>query len=141
MSRTRSRLEARETSIRGFPLIRAPIDNLLGLTVENQIFGVANASNQTGIGIMGFGPSPFGFNNSGYYPFVVTSMAKQGLIKSPAFSLDLRDYDNSTGSIIFGGLDKKKFSGSLAKIPFITQDMKGSKGQTFPVTRYVHHES
>lgn len=107
------------------------------LSIKNQIFGVAKQSNQTGVGIMGMGPSPFGFNNTGMYDLILTTMYKQGVIASPAFSLDLRDYDNTTGSIIFGGLDKKKFSGSLAKVPFETVQTKGSDGKTFAHYRYV----
>jgi hypothetical protein len=68
-----------------------------GLVIQNQIFGVANASTKTGVGIMGMGPSPFGFNNTGFYPLILTTMVQQGLIKSPAFSLDLRNPDNATG--------------------------------------------
>lgn len=70
---------------------------LAGLTLKNQIFGVANASNQTAIGIMGMGPPPFGFNNSGLYPLILTTMAQEGLIQSRAFSLDLKDVNNATG--------------------------------------------
>ena len=68
------------------------------MTIENQIFGVANASNQTALGIMGIGPSSLdGFNKSKPYSLILESLATQGHINSRAFSLDLRDYDNSTG--------------------------------------------
>ncbi|KAK4447298.1 putative secreted aspartic proteinase protein [Podospora aff. communis PSN243] len=107
-----------------------------GLTINDQIFGVAQASNQTGVGIMGFGPPPWGFNNSGMYPMILTSMARQGVINSPAFSMHLGDLDNSTGTITFGGVDKKKYKGSLAKIPFRTQQFKTSDGQPFDHTSY-----
>ncbi|KAK3322664.1 aspartic peptidase domain-containing protein [Apodospora peruviana] len=107
-----------------------------GLTINDQIFGVAQKSNGTGIGIMGFGPSHYGFNNSLEYPLILTTMAKQGVINSPAFSLDLRDYDNSTGSLIFGGVDKKRYSGPLAKIPFKTVEHTFDNGQKFQDTSY-----
>lgn len=80
---------------------------------------------------MGIGPSPFGFNNSGMYPLILTNLAQQGVIKSAAFSLDLRDYDNATGSIIFGGVDKKKYTGALTQIPFETVQLQSSGGDKF----------
>ena len=46
-------------------------------------------------------------------------MVAQGLIKSRAFSLDLRGVDNPTGSIIFGGIDTGKFIGNLVKLPML----------------------
>ncbi|KAK0649957.1 aspartic peptidase domain-containing protein [Cercophora newfieldiana] len=107
-----------------------------GLSIDGQIFGVAKTSNQTGVGIMGFGPPPWGFNNSGMYPMVLTSMAREGVIKSPAFSLHLNDFNKSQGSVIFGGVDKKKFSGALAKIPMKPVQMKSSNGIDFDHTSY-----
>ncbi|KAK3381816.1 aspartic peptidase domain-containing protein [Podospora didyma] len=110
--------------------------SIAGLQFDNQIFGVAKQSNGTGIGIMGFGPSAYGFENNVTYPLILTNMAKQKVINSPAFSLDLRDYDNSTGSLIFGGVDKKKYAGSLAKIPFKKLLTKYSTGEPFNSTSY-----
>ncbi len=46
-------------------------------------------------------------------------MAKQGVIKSRAFSLDLRSVTEPTGAIIFGGLDTGKFSGPLVQVPML----------------------
>lgn len=107
-----------------------------GLSITDQIFGVAKTSNQTGIGIMGFGPPPFGFNNSNYYPLILSTMAKQGVIKSPAFSMHLGDLDNTTGTITFGGVDKKKYQGALAKIPFRPVEVTVEGGQKFQHTHY-----
>ncbi|KAK0723341.1 aspartic peptidase domain-containing protein [Lasiosphaeria miniovina] len=101
-----------------------------GLSVDSQIFGAATDSNQTGIGIMGFGPARGGYNNSGTYPLFLTQLAKSGAIASPAFSLDLRDLDNATGSIVFGGVDKKKYMGALATIPFQTVSRKYSNSDS-----------
>jgi hypothetical protein len=67
---------------------------------------------------------------------MLSNMAHQGLIQSRAFSLDLRDYDNTTGSLIFGGVDKSKFTGSLAPIKFATVDFKYSDGSTQTDYRY-----
>lgn len=46
-------------------------------------------------------------------------MVSQGLIASRAFSLDLRSVDSPNGSLIFGGIDAGKYTGSLAKLPIV----------------------
>ena len=102
---------------------------MTGITVDQQIFGVANASNQTAVGILGIGPSKGGFNASYPYALMLSNMVAQGHIQSAAFSLDLRDFDNATGSLIFGGIDKAKYSGPLQQIPFETIDFQ-VQGQT-----------
>lgn len=111
-----------------------------GLTITKQQFGVANVTNATALGIMGMGPSSTaGYNQSQQsYSFILDSLASQGQIASRAFSLDLRDYDNSTGSLIFGGLDNKKFSGSLQTLPLESVQMtsKTSTGQSVTFTDY-----
>lgn len=111
-----------------------------GLTISKQQFGVAKVTNATALGIMGMGPSSLaGYNTSQQpYSLILDSMASQGQIASRAFSLDLRDYDNSTGSIIFGGLDNKKFSGSLQTLPLESVQMKGESqtGEEVTFTDY-----
>jgi hypothetical protein len=51
------------------------------------------------------------YNNTPY------AMVQQGLIQSTAYSLYLNDLTNSTGSIIFGGVDTAKYSGDLYTLP------------------------
>lgn len=46
-------------------------------------------------------------------------MATEGLIKSRAFSLDLRSIEEPEGAVIFGGIDTGKFVGKLEKIPML----------------------
>jgi hypothetical protein len=106
--------------------------SIAGVTISNQIFGVANASNQSATGILGIAPNPLGFNDTPEYPYslMLTNMQKQGLIQSRAFSLDLRDFDNTTGSLIFGGVDKSRYKGALQQVPFETVDVKASDGST-----------
>lgn len=53
------------------------------------------------------------------YSLILDSMVSQGLIASRAFSLDLRSVDSPNGSLIFGGVDTGKYSGSLAKLPIV----------------------
>ncbi|UNI19363.1 hypothetical protein JDV02_005549 [Purpureocillium takamizusanense] len=85
--------------------------------LSQQIFGVALDSNFTVTGIMGAGPMGATWNSS--YPLVVDSLAQQGFISSRAFSLDLRKIGDARGSVTFGGVDTKKFSGTLEKRPII----------------------
>lgn len=89
------------------------------LEISEQQFGVANASHSYAVGMMGMGPNvDYGYNSSSkLHNLVLDSMASQGLIASRAFSLDLRKYGDKTGSIVFGGLDQKKFQGSLQTLP------------------------
>ena len=112
--------------------------NIGGLAIKDQVFGVADKSNGTGIGIMGFGPSHYGFNDTLPYPLILASMAEQGVISSPVFSLNLRDFDNSTGSLIFGGIDTKRYTGDLVKIPFekFPRPQPNGAAEPFPDTRY-----
>jgi len=46
-------------------------------------------------------------------------MAKQGVIASRVFAMDLRHSDSEYGAIIYGGLDKSKFIGTLEKRPIV----------------------
>ncbi|KAM7219581.1 Aspartic peptidase domain containing protein [Rhypophila decipiens] len=107
-----------------------------GLTISDQVFGVATKSNQTGIGIMGFGPSHYGFNYTKPYPLILQSMAEQGVINSPVFSLNLGDYDADAGSLTFGGVDTKRYTGKLATVPFEKFNRKLQDGSEFEDTSY-----
>ncbi|EJT71268.1 hypothetical protein GGTG_10527 [Gaeumannomyces tritici R3-111a-1] len=88
-----------------------------GTKIRDQIFGFATSSYDIPMGILGLSPK-LG-SRSVDYPFVLDSLAKQGQIKSRAFSLDLRSVDSPSGAVIFGGVDTTKFIGSLAKLPIL----------------------
>lgn len=107
-----------------------------GLTIDGQQFGVANVTNATGLGIMGLGPNTIaGYNvSSQSYNLILDSMASQGQITSRAFSLNLRDFENSTGSLIFGGLDKRKLAGSLQTLPLESVQMTSQTADGHKVT-------
>lgn len=113
-----------------------------GLQISGQQFGVADYTSGTALGVMGMGPSAFYGYNSSSQPdrLILDSMALQGLIASRAFSLDLREHDNSTGSIIFGGVDQKKFLGSLQTLPLespqTTVDLFGDGSSNETITTY-----
>lgn len=49
-------------------------------------------------------------------------MKTQGLIKSRAFSLDLRTVDSPDGALIFGGIDTGKYIGALQKLPILPME-------------------
>lgn len=69
------------------------------------------------MGIMGLSPPTSILDIS--YSLVLDSMVSQGLIASRAFSLDLRSVTSPNGSLIFGGVDTGKYTGSLAKLPIV----------------------
>ena len=51
------------------------------------------------------------------YPNLPQAMANAGLIQSNAYSLWLNDLVANTGSILFGGVDTAKYTGSLQSVP------------------------
>lgn len=93
--------------------------------ITNQTFGVVTKSTGQSQGILGLAPDlRYGFSGKPYN-LVLSNMAQQGLINSAVFSLDLRHMDSKTGSIIYGGIDRNKFVGSLERLPFVP----GSQGE------------
>jgi hypothetical protein len=110
------------------------IDNFViaGGTITGMSFGYADASQYMYTGILAVG---FGVEVAGYY-CLIDMMAYDGLIQSRAFSLDLGSIDVETtsgqlalcfeyafltvlGNLLFGGIDTKKFTGTLTKRPII----------------------
>ncbi|CAM1510670.1 Fc.00g010050.m01.CDS01 [Cosmosporella sp. VM-42] len=85
--------------------------------ISQQIFGVATDSEFASVGIMGAGPDLSGWDSP--YPFVIDNLASQGFINSRAFALDIRSLDSERGSVVFGGIDTKKYTGPLEKRPII----------------------
>lgn len=51
------------------------------------------------------------------YPNIIDELVDQKLINIEAYSLYLDDLNASTGSILFGGIDTAKYTGSLVTIP------------------------
>lgn len=85
--------------------------------LSQQMFGVATDSEFAVTGIMGAGPQLRSWKSD--YPMVLDNLVAQGFIKSRAFSLDIRSIRSNRGSVVFGGIDTKKFSGPLEKRPII----------------------
>ena len=86
-----------------------------GVQINNMQFGLGLFTNTTP-GIMGIG---YATNEatSNPYPNLVDQMVSQGLIASRTYSLYLNDLDSSSGTIIFGGVETQKFSGTLGTVP------------------------
>ena len=112
-----------------------------GAQIKGQQFGVANRSDTVWFGIMGLA---HGQGGSGFlpYPGIVDTIAEQKYTQSKLFSLDLGGQVPSgcktnrlmnlpggmprietdglkvaeTGQIVFGGVDKNKYSGNLRKV-------------------------
>lgn len=78
-----------------------------------QFADATNAS--TGAAIMGIAPSTA---IGSKYPTIMDLMKDQKLIDTKGFSIYLNDQDAKSGSIIFGGYDKAKYTGDLGTLPF-----------------------
>lgn len=85
--------------------------------IESLQMGLANET-ASGIGVLGIG---FTANEAAEtpYPNLVDQMVAQDFIPTKAYSLYLNDYQSSTGSILFGGVDTEKFIGGLTVIPIL----------------------
>lgn len=79
--------------------------------MSNVQFGVAVASKDLNEGILGLG---FGEGVNLNYSNFVDELAAQSVTNTKAFSVALGTSDTAGGNVIFGGVDTKKFSGSLA---------------------------
>lgn len=82
-----------------------------GKNMTDVQFGVATNSQDLNEGILGLG---FGRGVNLNYSNFVDQLAAQGVTNTKAFSVALGTSDTAGGNIIFGGVDTKKFSGSLA---------------------------
>ncbi|KAH7127419.1 aspartic peptidase domain-containing protein [Dactylonectria macrodidyma] len=88
-----------------------------GAKLSQQIFGVATSSETLNIGILGAGPDLYGWEAP--YPMPIDNLFTQGFIKHRAFSLDMRSIESARGSVIYGGVDTKKYGGRLERRPII----------------------
>lgn len=73
------------------------------------------------------------------YSTIVDELVDQGVMETKAFSLALGDKDGlEGGSLVLGGVDTKKFSGALQKVPVIdppTYPFKYSEYRYGPIQR------
>ena len=103
-----------------------------GATVQNLQFGVGYKSTSSQ-GVMGIGYPALealvqndddAFGQPSPYDNIPQAMVKQGLINSNAYSLWLDDINSLTGSILFGGVDTAKYTGSLVTLDIVPEGGK-----------------
>ncbi|KAJ5972671.1 uncharacterized protein N7479_002589 [Penicillium vulpinum] len=91
-----------------------------GVSIKDFQFGVGFASGSPE-GVLGIGyPAnevQVGRNGDSAYANLPKAMVDKGLIQSNAYSLWLNDLDASRGSILFGGVNTKKYQGTLQTVP------------------------
>lgn len=96
--------------------------------LEKAIFAVADTTNSTpgvfGVGYPGNEATVIDVNTlkvdkSKEYSNFPVMLKEEGLIDTVSYSLWLNDPDSKEGNILFGGVDHKKYSGKLGKVPFI----------------------
>ncbi|MCJ1404529.1 hypothetical protein MMC11_007755 [Xylographa trunciseda] len=75
-------------------------------TTADSIWGLSYSAGEQGI-----------YNGEEQYPSISELMVSSGAIKSNAYSLWLNSQDSTTGSLLFGGVNKGKYSGPLSTIP------------------------
>lgn len=86
-----------------------------GETITGQLVTLATQGTSIHNGVLGAGwPKD--------YPTVNHNLAAQGLIGSNMFSLWLNDVDATTGTILFGGIDRAKFVSPLVRVPVVGLD-------------------
>ncbi|KAJ6439406.1 amino acid transporter [Purpureocillium lavendulum] len=87
---------------------------MLGSSViTSQSIGVAINTTGVALGVLGAAAGPSSFDGRGDDVSIVHNMVRQGVTKRRAFSLDLRGAGSTDGSVVFGGIDTRKFSGPL----------------------------
>lgn len=95
-----------------------------GVTLTEQQFGIGYVSSSEE-GILGIGyplnEVAVAYNNDEPYANVPKHLADNGDINVNAYSLWLNDLDASTGSILFGGVNSDKYTGSLETLPIIQE--------------------
>ncbi len=97
-------------------------------TIKSQQLGLADVTTHP-TGIMGLGMSVAVASNK-KYPTIVDNLVSHGIIDTPAFSLYLDSVSQDKGSILFGGIDTKKYVGNLALLPLKPDTLSGFENVT-----------
>lgn len=94
-----------------------------GVTLDNLQFGIGYTSTSTE-GVLGIGyitnEASTEFDKT--YSNLPVALVSAGYIETNAYSLWLDDLDASTGTILFGGINTAKYSGTLETLPIIKED-------------------
>jgi len=95
-----------------------------GQDLKDMQFGIGYTSTSPqGILGIGYTVNEVQVNRAGgqAYPNLPQLLADNKIINSNAYSLWLNDLEASTGSILFGGVDTEKYTGSLQTLPVIAE--------------------
>ena len=96
--------------------------SVAGQTLTNFQFAIGEVSGSSA-GVLGVGYAAIEaqVDRSGLssYPNLPQAMVNAGLINANAYSLFLNDLGASSGTILFGGVDTSKYTGTLASVPVI----------------------
>ncbi|KAH6694057.1 aspartic peptidase domain-containing protein [Plectosphaerella plurivora] len=82
-------------------------------TLKNKTFRAWNSSEGYTHGYLGLG-----FSQNSTEPSILDNLVAEGLIGAPAFGVTL-DGGIDSGSLVLGGVNTKKFSGPLTKVPVV----------------------
>ncbi|EGV65402.1 peptidase A1-like protein [Yamadazyma tenuis] len=96
-----------------------------GPVLKNQEFGdVTSTSLGQGIFGIGFPSLEAGHQNSNaaIYTNIPANLKAQGYIQKNAYSLYLDGVGDSSGTVLFGGIDHDKYSGDLVTLPVTNSD-------------------
>lgn len=99
--------------------------------INNVQFGVAEEVNSTtgfAIGLMGLGYSENEATQH-QYPNMPEVLKDTGVINSRLYSIYLNDVGETSGTILFGGIDTSKYSGELATLDIIPDEQTGNVDQ------------
>ena len=98
--------------------------NFSGQAIKSLQFGIGYTSTSNG-GVLGLGyaAGEAGVKRAGLQPYanLPQKLVDEGIINTNAYSLWLNNLDASTGSILFGGVDRGKFRGTLQTLPIVQQ--------------------
>jgi len=100
------------------------------VSVDNVQFGVADTVNSTtgyAIGLMGVGYSENEATQH-VYPNIPEVLRDAGVINSRLYSVYLND-EATTGSILFGGIDKSRYTGELVTLDLLPDEITGEVDQ------------
>lgn len=97
--------------------------NIGGTTLTDVQFGIGyNSTSSQGILGVGYTTNEASISTTGKtYANVPQLMVSQGKTATAAYSLWLNDLDANTGSILFGGVDSDKYTGTLSTVPIIKE--------------------
>ncbi|KAF2084736.1 acid protease [Saccharata proteae CBS 121410] len=95
-----------------------------GYNLTDMEFGIGyTSSSSEGVLGVGYAVNEVAVNRAGLdaYPNLPQLLVNKGIINSNAYSLWLNDLEASTGSILFGGVDTDKYTGTLSTLPIIKE--------------------